>query len=102
VCGLVGVEAQNRGRREDWSSETLWSRERPVDRLSEAYQELLDRAFDALFTQAPKFRNALSATSDAPLTHKLGKSDPCETILTEDEFCKRLERLRMRIEKTER
>jgi predicted NAD-dependent protein-ADP-ribosyltransferase YbiA (DUF1768 family) len=96
VCALVGAEAQNRGRREDWSSGTLWWRGSPVDRLSGAYQELLDRAYDALFTQAPKFRNALAATGDAPLTHSMGKSDPCETILTEAEFCTRLERLRRR------
>jgi hypothetical protein len=41
-------------------------------------------------------------TGDAPLTHRMGKSDPCETILTEEEFCSRLERLRRRIEKSER
>jgi predicted NAD-dependent protein-ADP-ribosyltransferase YbiA (DUF1768 family) len=97
VCGLSGVEAQSRGRREDWSSGTLWWRGQPVDRLSEAYQELLDRAYDALFAQAPKFRNALSATGHAPLTHRMGKSDPCETILTEAELCTRLERLRARL-----
>lgn len=97
VCGLVGAEAQSRGRREDWSSGALWWRGRPVDRLSDAYQELLDRAYEALFTQAPKFRNALSATGDASLTHRMGKSDPCETILTEEEFCTRLERLRTRL-----
>jgi predicted NAD-dependent protein-ADP-ribosyltransferase YbiA (DUF1768 family) len=97
VCALVGAEAQTRGRREDWSSGTLWWRGTPVDRLSGAYQQLLDRAYDALFTQAPKFRNALAATGEAPLTHRMGKSDPCETILTEEEFCCRLERLRTRI-----
>jgi predicted NAD-dependent protein-ADP-ribosyltransferase YbiA (DUF1768 family) len=97
ICGLSGGEAQNRGRREDWSSGTLWWRGTPVDRLSDAYQELLDRAYDALFTQASKFRNALSATGNAPLTHSIGKSDPCATILTEAEFCTRLERLRTRL-----
>jgi predicted NAD-dependent protein-ADP-ribosyltransferase YbiA (DUF1768 family) len=97
VCGLVGAEAQDRGRREDWSSGALWWRGMPVDRLSDAYQELLDRAYDALFAQAPKFRNALSETGDALLTHKMGKSDPCETILTEVEFCTRLQRLRTRV-----
>lgn len=97
VCGLSGTEAQNRGRREDWSRGTLWWRGSPIDRLSEAYQELLDRAYEALLVQAPRFRDALSATGDASLTHRLGKSDPCQTILTEAEFCTRLERLRTRL-----
>jgi hypothetical protein len=47
-------------------------------------------------------RYAAIVTGDAPLTHRMGKSDPCETILTEEEFCSRLERLRRRIEKSER
>ncbi|ARN83849.1 hypothetical protein B1812_20630 [Methylocystis bryophila] len=94
VCRLSGAEAQSRGRQEDWNSGTLWWQGKPVDRLSDAYQKLLDRAYDALFAQAPKFRNALAATGEAPLTHRMGKSDPCETILTEQEFCTRLERLR--------
>jgi predicted NAD-dependent protein-ADP-ribosyltransferase YbiA (DUF1768 family) len=97
VCSLVGNEAQAWGRSKDWSTGTLWWRGRPIDRLSDAYQELLDRAYDALFTQSPKFRKALSATADARLIHKIGKSDPCETILTEQEFCGRLERLRIRL-----
>jgi predicted NAD-dependent protein-ADP-ribosyltransferase YbiA (DUF1768 family) len=97
VCALVGTEAQSRGRREDWSSGTLWWRGSPLDRLSDEYQVLLDRAYEALLDQAPRFRHALSATGDAPLTHRMGKSDPCETILTEEEFCTRLERLRTRI-----
>ena len=33
----------------------------------------------------------------ASFTHTIGKSDPCVTILTIDEFCSRLERLRRRL-----
>ena len=95
VCGLVGGEAQATGRRYDWSmSGTLWWRGLPIDRLSEAYQQLLDRAYEALRTQSSKFRAALAASGDARLTHKSGRTDPCVTILTEEEFCSRLERLR--------
>jgi len=95
VCGLVGGEAQATGRRYDWSmSGTLWWRGTPIDRLGEAYQRLLDRAYEALLVQSSKFRAALAATGDARLTHKSGKIDPCVTILTEEEFCSRLKRLR--------
>jgi predicted NAD-dependent protein-ADP-ribosyltransferase YbiA (DUF1768 family) len=102
ICLLAGAEAQSRGRRQDWSSGILWWRGKSYDRLSDDYQGLLDRAFDALFKQAPKFRNALSATDRSILTHRIGKSDPCETILTASEFCGRLDRLRTRLHEPSR
>ncbi len=97
VCGLPGPHAQSVGRKYDWSvSGTLWWRGAPVDRLSGAYQLLLDRAYEALFSQSQAFRAAIAASGKARLTHTLGKSDPCETILTSEEFCSRLEQLRLR------
>jgi len=97
VCALVGAEAQDNGRRHDWSSGTLWWQGQPIDRLSEAYQALLDRAYGALLAQSRKFRAALADTGAQPLTHSIGKADPCDTILTADEFCTRLERLRSQL-----
>jgi predicted NAD-dependent protein-ADP-ribosyltransferase YbiA (DUF1768 family) len=97
ICLLAGAEAQGRGRRQDWSSGILWWHGRAYDRLSDDYQGLLDRAFNALFEQAPRFRDALSATGRAILSHRIGKSDPCETILTTSEFCGHLDRLRARL-----
>jgi predicted NAD-dependent protein-ADP-ribosyltransferase YbiA (DUF1768 family) len=95
VCGLGGPAAQSVGRKYDWTvTGTLWWRGLSHDRLSQGYQELLDRAYQALFDQSNKFRDALVASGEARLTHSLGKSDPCLTILTVDELCSRLERLR--------
>jgi hypothetical protein len=95
VCGLDGPVAQSVGRKYDWAvTGTLWWRGQPYDRLSQDYQELLDRAYQALFEQSKKFRDALAASGKARLTHTFGKSDPCLTILTEGELCSRLERLR--------
>ncbi len=97
VCDLAGPIAQSIGRKRDWRvSGTLWWLGTPIDRLSDEYQKLLDRAYDALFAQSPAFRAALMASGKARLTHSMGKSDPCETILTSEEFCTRLERLRGR------
>ena len=97
MCARPGPAAQNAGRRYDWNSTgTLWWKGEPIDRLSVAYQDLLDRAYQSLFTQSEAFRTALAATADRPLVHTLGKSDPCDTILTAEEFCTRLERLRGR------
>ena len=95
VCGFPGPHAQSVGRKYDWSvTGTLWWNGQPIDRLSDAYQALLDRAYHALFTQSEKFRAALAATGTSQLVHRLGKHDPCETILTADEFCSRLLQLR--------
>ena len=95
VCSLVGPVTQSVGRKHDWRvTGTLWWRGKPYDRLSDEYQGLLDRAYQALFDQSERFRAALAATGAARLTHTIGKSDPCETILTAEELCTRLERLR--------
>lgn len=98
ICALAGVDAQKAGRHHDWNIQgTLWWNGHPLDRLSGDYQHLLDRAYDALFTQSRKFRDALEATGTATLAHRSGKSDPCETILTAEEFCHRLMTLRDRL-----
>jgi hypothetical protein len=70
VCCLAGPIAQNMGRKHDWRvTGTLWWRGKPYDRLSDEYQDLLDRAYQALFDQSEQFRTALCGhgrrTSDA-------------------------------------
>jgi hypothetical protein len=53
LCQLIGVEAQKQGRQHDWAtSGTLWWQGRQIDRLSDEYQELLDRVYRALFDQS--------------------------------------------------
>jgi predicted NAD-dependent protein-ADP-ribosyltransferase YbiA (DUF1768 family) len=95
ICTLVGESAQKAGRPYDWAtSGTLWWRGTPIDRLSDAYQTLISRAYDALFAQSGKFRAALAATGERRIVHTIGKSDPCDTILTTEEYCTRLEQLR--------
>ena len=97
IRALAGEAAQKAGRRYDWTRDgLLWWRGEPLDRLSDAYQELLDRAYAALADQSEPFRRALLATGEAQLTHSIGQSDPCETILTAEEFCTRLTQLRAR------
>jgi len=59
---------------------------------------LLDEAFQAL-SQNESFKKALIATGDAVLTHTMGKSRQNETVLTQNEFCSRLMRLRSSLKK---
>lgn len=94
VCGLVGSRAKNRGAETDWQQRQVlhWQGE-PIDRDSDAYQELLDRAFEAL-AEDDGFREALLATGDEPLTHERGRRRTSETVLTAREFTSRLTRLR--------
>lgn len=96
VCMLVGIKAKKRGteRNDAWQSQqTLWWNGVPYDRHGSEYQELLDRAYDAL-AENVEFQRALRATGDAVLTHTIGWHNARETVLTEQEFCSRLERLR--------
>jgi predicted NAD-dependent protein-ADP-ribosyltransferase YbiA (DUF1768 family) len=95
VCGLRGPVAQSIGRKHDWKTTgTLWWRGTLYDRLSDDYQALLDRAYQALFDHSEAFREALAATGSAALTHSFGRDDPTETILTPEELVSRLVRLR--------
>lgn len=100
VCSLVGRAAKGKGRGKNWqrTGKLHWNG-REVDRFSPEYQELLDRAFEALYTTNESARRALLATGDATLEHTMGKKSPRDTVLTRSEFCSRLNRLRERLSK---
>lgn len=97
VCKLVGSKAKYRGkpRNAHWTNlQTLWWNGIAFKRKGKEYQELLDRAYQAMFNQSDSFRRALMATGDAVIKHSIGRSNPAETVLTEREFCSRLTKLR--------
>ena len=94
VCLLVGAKAKYKGKDKPWwKTQTLWWNGKEMDRHGQEYQELLDRAYNAL-AQNSGFQRALIASGRATLTHSIGKSDPTHTILTKQEFCSRLTKLR--------
>ncbi len=97
VCGLVGLAAKRRGQKRNkaWKrGQTLWWRETAHPRASQSYQDLLDRAYQAVFDQHEGFRKALAASGSAVLRHSMGKSSIADTVLTEREMCSRLTKLR--------
>ncbi|MCR5382762.1 MAG: hypothetical protein K6G44_17380, partial [Lentisphaeria bacterium] len=49
-------------------------------------------------TQNENFRNALLATNNATLTHSLGHKNARRTILTRQEFCSRLTKIRTQLQ----
>jgi predicted NAD-dependent protein-ADP-ribosyltransferase YbiA (DUF1768 family) len=99
VCKLVGLKAKFRGKpKKWWMTQTLFWQGIEIDRHSKEYQELLDRAFEAL-SQNSSFRKALLASGNSVLTHSMGKNDESRTVLTTREFCSRLTRIREKLKK---
>lgn len=97
VCKLVGRAAKAKGRNKNWQSkQILYWKGKEIDRHSDEYQKLLDKAYDCLFKNEG-FRNALKASGDAKLTHSIGRNDESQTVLTTREFCSRLMKLRERL-----
>jgi len=98
VFTLVGLAAKKKGSNKKWfRTQTLYYQGQPLNRHSQEYQNLLDEAYEAMFTQNEKAKKALLATHKAVLKHSIGKSDPHKTVLTEREFCSRLTKIRDKI-----
>lgn len=94
VCTLVGLEAKSKGSKKNWKrTQTLYWQGKSFKRDSKDYQKLLDRAYNAL-AKNTKFQKALLATNKATLKHTLGRKNKKDTVLTQQEFCSRLTRLR--------
>lgn len=99
VCKLVGKAAKFKGKKKNkhWkSTQTLYWLGKAYKRDSKEYQELLDRAFDAL-SENSGFRNALIASGNATLTHSIGERKQSNTVLTVSEFTSRLHKIRSRL-----
>ena len=91
----VGLGAKRAGSKYKWQkTQTLWWQGNPIKRDSQEYQDILDEAYVAMFTQNKKARKALLATGDAVLKHSIGRSKQNETVLTRREFCSRLMEIR--------
>jgi len=98
ICKLVGIGAKRAGANKDWKRlQTLYWRGHEIKRNSLEYQELLDKAYTAMFEQSESFRNDLKASKGSTLTHRLGKRKQSDTVLTTNEFISRLNKLRDKI-----
>lgn len=98
VCKLVGFTAKKRGYNKNWwTKQTLYWQGKEYKRDSKEYQELLDRAYKEL-SKNEGFKKALLATKNATLTHSIGKQKQNETILTRQEFCSRLMKIRTELQ----
>lgn len=97
-CKLVGFKAKMAGKNINWQErQKLYWKGVEYRRDSQDYQDLLDRAYAALATNE-SFQKALLATGDATLTHSIGRTNFRETILTRQEFCSRLMKIRKELQ----
>ena len=87
LCSMKGGNARKRSVTSWQTDQIVWWKGQAIDRQSEAYQQLLRRAYQAMFDQSERFRTALMQTRGMTLTHSSGEKNPFRTILTEDEFC---------------
>lgn len=69
-----------------------------MKRDSAEYRAIVEEAYEAL-SQNKDFQKALLATGEKTLYHTMGKSDPTRTILTEEEFCEILTKVRTALKK---
>lgn len=96
ICTYVGIKAKRAGGTHWQRHQELYWQGKAYVRTSKEYQELLDRAYDALYANQG-FREALAATGNAILRHSVGKHKQGETCLTVQEFIHRLNKLRDRL-----
>lgn len=96
ICALGGHDAKHRSTSEWKADQMLYWQGDTLGRQSERFYELLSAAYDAMYEANPGFRKALKATGRKVIRHTKGKKDPTDTVLTEEEFCRELTRLRAR------
>lgn len=94
LCSLDGREAKGMTTHRWCKSQVVWWKGKVVDRQSTGYLHLVRHAYKALLAQNEDFRNALLATGNKRLYCSQMLRNPFETILTEQEFCSILTRLR--------
>ena len=66
------------------------------NRYSEDYKKLLANVYETKYAYDAEYRDILQSTNGYNLTHKIGKSDKTDTVLTEEEFMEQLNILRDR------
>ncbi len=94
VCSMKGRKARNHSTNAWKVEQKVNWRGKQISRHSEEFQLLLRRAYQTLYDQNTRFREALLLTRGKRLYHTIGSSNSFETILTRHEFCNILTELR--------
>lgn len=92
---MIGLKAKRKGQKMKWFlKHKLYWQGKEICRFSDEYQALIEEIFTAAYQQDESFRKSLRETGLSKLTHEIGKKSPKYTVLTEDEFCNILMKLR--------
>lgn len=87
ICCMKGGNARKRTVTSWQTDQIVWWKGYAVDRQGEEFLQLVRRAYQAMFDQSQRFRDALMQTRGITLIHSIGEMNPYRTILTSQEFC---------------
>lgn len=102
ICSMKGGNARKRSVTSWQTDQIVWWKGYAIDRQSEEFQQLLRRAYHAMFNQSQRFRDALMQTRGITLIHSIGEMNPYRTILTSQEFCSILTDIREAYDKRDK
>ena len=102
ICLMPPKKAKEMGTEfPGWKEEQIlfWDNQE-FNRHGQEYQQLVSRLYDAVYNQDDTFKDDLLALGNEEICHSIGKSDPNDTVLTEQEFIDQLNRLRKKANRT--
>lgn len=102
ICSMKGGNARKMSITSWQTDQIVWWKGQAIDRQSEEYQQLIRRAYQAMFEQSERFRTALMQTRGMVLSHSSGEANPYKTILTPAELCGILTQLRDNYDKRDK
>ena len=94
ICSMKGKNAKNMTSTHWQTDQIVWWKGIAINRQSQDFQDLICRAYQAMFEQNERFRIALMSTRGMKLYHSQGEQNSFKTILTESEFCSTLTEIR--------
>lgn len=98
ICTLPGFLAKKVGnylkRTGKFDRVTLYWEGKEYSRNGQEIRQVIDDAYKSKYAHDSLFRHVLSDSKGKTLTHSIGKSDPVDTVLTEEEFITHLDNLR--------
>lgn len=102
ICSMKGGNARKMSVTSWQTDQIVWWKGQAIDRQSDKYQDLIHRAYKAMFEQSERFRTALMQTRGMLLAHSTGENNPYKTILTPTELCGILTELRDNYDKRDK
>ena len=80
ICSMKDGNARKMSVTSWQTDQIVWWKGKAIDRQGQAYQDLIHRAYKAMFEQNERFRAALMQTRGIILAHSTGENNPYKTI----------------------